>query len=490
MEKGKFEGSVSDAFKNAEVSPTENSWNNIALELEKANGEKLKKRMLFYQMLAAASVVFAMGVSFGMYLMTSENADLTKQLAVQQSINNSLESEKQSARHIAENNDNSITEKDVEQNNQDAERKSANQTAELTENSVVRESVTGNDRRSVRIAGNESYETQSSLNILTDNNNNQIIQNQQGKDGLVLLANNSYELPELYHIGQPQLLYVKKEEHVDPVALMMARLNDREKEIVEEDKKENEKRSESLWTSVGFAAGTFNCSTSSGASSTRTANYALAANNDIADKEATASGIAYSMGISLGKKLSERWVLQGGVNYLTQSSDYTAHNAVSSPDFTSFRPASIHELAKMNVSADANTSAEEKLVATAPYNVNNSIRYLSIPLQAGYIIVNHAFGVQVNAGIATDVFLQSTVTAEGKDISKSEQESGEDSPYRPVNLSGLMGTELSYKFAKNYRIALNPGIRYSLNTIYKSDLGVDTAPITFDLGLRFRYIFN
>jgi hypothetical protein len=489
MEKGKFEGSVSDAFKNAEVSPSENSWNNIALELEKANGQQLKKRVLFYQMLAAASVVFALGVSFGMFLMTSENADLTEQLAVQQSINNSHESEKQSAIHIAESNDNAVAEEEVTEKNQNGERKSANQIAERTENSIVRKSVTGNDR-SFRTAGNESYEKQNALVTQADNNNNQIIQNQQDKDGLILLANNSYRLPELYHIGQPQLLYVKKEQEADPVALMMARLNDREKEIVEEDKKEKEKRSETLWTSVGFAAGTFSCSTSSGASATKTANYVLATNNDIADKEATASGVAYSMGVSLGKKLSERWVLQGGVNYLTQSSDYTAHNAVSSPDFTSFRPASIHELAKMNVSADANTSNEEKLVATAPYNVNNSIRYLSIPLQAGYIIVNHAFGVQVNAGIATDVFLQSTVTAEGKDISKSEQESGEDSPYRPVNLSGLMGTELSYKFAKNYRIALNPGIRYSLNTIYKSDLGVDTAPITFDLGLRFRYIFN
>ena len=111
-------------------------------------------------------------------------------------------------------------------------------------------------------------------------------------------------------------------------------------------------------------------------------------------------------------------------------------------------------------------------------------------MQAGYLLVNKTFGLQLNAGVATDLFLQSTVSAESNQISKTSQRAGPDSPYRAVNLSGLFGTEFSYCFGERYRVSVNPGIRYPLNTIYKSELGVESAPLTFDVGLRFRYIFK
>jgi hypothetical protein len=141
------------------------------------------------------------------------------------------------------------------------------------------------------------------------------------------------------------------------------------------------------------------------------------------------------------------------------------------------------------MSADAQ-ELSSKLVYSAPYSVNNSMRYLSIPMMAGYLLVNKTFGLQLNAGVATDLFLQNTISAESDQIEKTSQPAGSDSPYRAVNLSGLIGTEISYRFGERYRVSLNPGIRYPFNTIYKSELGVQAAPLTLDVGLRFRYIFN
>src|SRR5690606_18283707 len=131
-----------------------------------------------------------------------------------------------------------------------------------------------------------------------------------------------------------------------------------------------------------------------------------------------------------------------------------------------------------------------KIVYSAPYNVNNSMRYLSIPLQAGYLLVDKTIGVQLNAGVATDLFLQNTVSGEGDQVADATMPRGSDSPYRSVNLSGLFGTEVSYRVGPHYRVSLNPGIRYPFNTIYKSELGVQSSPLTFDVGLRFRYIFH
>jgi hypothetical protein len=83
MERRKFEESWKEAFDQAEISPSENVWTNIELDLEKAKARKLKRRLVFYQLLAAASVIFALGIGLGVYISDSNNPG--NHLALQQS---------------------------------------------------------------------------------------------------------------------------------------------------------------------------------------------------------------------------------------------------------------------------------------------------------------------------------------------------------------------------------------------------------------------
>jgi hypothetical protein len=203
--------------------------------------------------------------------------------------------------------------------------------------------------------------------------------------------------------------------------------------------------------------------------------------NNVASQQAKASGSSYTVGLSMGTRVAKRWIVQGGVNYMTQSSDYTSNAVGASEDFANFSAPAVNGIM---------SEADSRIVPTAPYTINSSLRYVSIPLQAGYMIVNKRFGVQLNGGVSTDMFLQNTLTPESDNVSKTTQGSGENSPYRTFNFSGLVGTEFSYKFGQHYRLALNPGIRYPFNSIYKSDQPITAMPLTFDVGLRFRYIFH
>ena len=209
---------------------------------------------------------------------------------------------------------------------------------------------------------------------------------------------------------------------------------------------------------------------------------AYSQNVSVANQQAKASGSTYSVGINVGAKIAKRWVVQGGFNYMTQSSDYTANTVVTSPDYQSFKVASY--------ASSADNITNQNVVSTATYEVTNSLQYVSMSIQAGYVLINRTIGVQLNSGISTDLFLQNTLTPQDGGLDKTTQQNGSESPYRTVNFSGLIGTEISYKLGQHYRLALNPGLRYPFNSIYKSDVGVSASPLTFDIGLRVRYTFQ
>ncbi|HTJ51062.1 MAG TPA: outer membrane beta-barrel protein [Cyclobacteriaceae bacterium] len=354
-------------------------------------------------------------------------------------------------------------------------------------------------RSSEKLVKNETGIAIADANKVSNSNDVNAVLNKENnkKDELAELSLNDKKLPPIVKVKKVELDFPSTPKP-DPFAVMMAKLELREKELMEEGepkKKEKKKtnRSEKLWTSVGFAAGSFNSSshTSSNGSAVTSAQSLMsngfnsATSSRVASNESSASGASYSMGLNLGTKITNRWIMQGGVNYLMQNSSYQTNFVVTPSDLSSFRAASIAEFKTANSGASS-----DKVVSTAMYNVNNNSQFVSIPVQAGYLAVNRKVGFQINAGVSTDLFLKNIKDPQGVDIETTTQGRGSDSPYRPLNFSGLFGTELSYKLGQHYRLAINPGLRYPFNSIYKSGVGVTSNPLTMDIGMRFRYIFR
>lgn len=580
MERRKFEDAVKDAFSGAEASPTETVWTNIELDLERAEGDKMRRRIFFYKLVAAASVAFAMCVAgVGYYTVTKNDAgvggtdlsfnttqdasDAEESLSSNETISKSVEIP-DNEDYISKNSDGqengSLTSDESGEDsykpevsrdgdvliaqakkNTSAKRKMAtrqesvksqiiNDKDELTTNAVepvqpalanaetsqqanrgvthpkngavdgkvnmagIAEESSVYPKKSSSITLSETDQISDYKNVITDKSVSQNIASGTELNTYKPFVFTNRELPALYKLKTPKLKL--PEDQIDPGERMLAELALKEKAYAEEDKKDKQQKSEKLWTSVGFAAGGFNSvnTSVSPATSASLAAFNSPASNgsNVADKQAKASGVSYSVGVSMGAKLSKRWLIQGGVNYLTQSSNYTANSVVGIDNFQSLKAESINasynDITQQSQSADA--SARTKVAGTFPYSVNNNVQFMSVPVQAGYLVINKKFGFQVNAGLSTDLFLQNTITPEGGSLDKTTQGRGDDSPYRSVNFSGLMGTELSYKFGQRYRLALNPGLRYPINSVYKSDIGIQSTPLTFDVGLRFRYIFR
>jgi len=496
MERRKFEESFKDAFEGAEVSPPEGVWTNIELDLEKADGNKIRRRLLFYKMLAAASVAFAMCVAGIGYYATSERSQKFDGASTEKSSDPSEKDNNLKPAVIGEKAENSSGFSD------------AGLPASSTSKNITTLDHSGQDNNTLikvnpTAKGNDLFAEGIAITSVPDTKGgtvpgsaNDISADAQGlksapaSTNKVDAAQRGAERvpPSFYSARTPELVF--QTSTADPGVLLLARLADEEKQLAASEEKEKKKSTEKLWTSIGFAAGAFN-SVNASVTPTPSNSFLMSSSSKVADKQAGASGIAYSYGVNVGTRLSNRWVLQGGVNYMVQSSDYTATNVVGGSNFTSLKAESINTLDNIGQSPQvADPNAANLLAPTFPYTVNNSVKFFSVPVQAGYLVVNKKFGLQLNAGVSTDLFLQNTITPEGGSLDKTTQGRGDDSPYRSFNFSGLMGTEFTYRFGQYYRVALNPGLRYPFNSVYKSEVGVESTPLTFDVGLRFRYIFH
>ena len=110
MERRKFEDSFQDAFRDAEASPSENVWTNIELDLEKADGDKMKRRLVFFKTLAAASIVFAMCVAgIGYYVFQRSDMGNLAEGTTSARVISPQDQVKDETNTSAERNDNSVS---------------------------------------------------------------------------------------------------------------------------------------------------------------------------------------------------------------------------------------------------------------------------------------------------------------------------------------------------------------------------------------------
>ena len=556
-ERSKFEKNWKEAFEGQEMEPSISVWNNIDLKLD---NDKMKRRVIFYQRLAAASVFFALlvgigGTQFYNRNQASDVASVSKTEPNQEQKIASREMKEQSLRIENENEEN-VKEEEANQEQLHTEIVISKATDQLPSSSLPKNKQEGieatisssgvDSRKQNSVAGNEKNINQHDLQTATSetvsatkgnrkvlNNKNEFLKESMntydysvtnGNDSQIASLSKSEDREELVKSNKietgngsvPMPMSQANQTKQDlfrkilssnsvynkMTAYLSPQLKNKElpKEalLMKEDKSElpempasmmttassNKKSEENSWLSFGAAAGSYNpgnSSSSIAASSALIQNSTSSFVNSAATQTNTRSSIgsAYSVGLSFGKKVASRLILQTGVNYMSQAISYTS-------SYTSYT-ASNERTAFV---ADYADKSSAPLAISQPYEVISNMEFVSVPMQAGYLFIDRKFGLQWNAGVGTDIFLRNTLKDQSGQSNKYSQGSGNKSPYRSLNIAALTSTELSYKIGTQYRLSLVPGVRYSFQSALKSQSAIGSNPLVLDIGFRFRYIFH
>jgi hypothetical protein len=498
-ESPKFEKTWKDAFADAEASPSENVWTNIDLQLSRAESGDMKRRVVFYQRLAAALVIFAlalgsMGVWYWRQDVNQELAanDVNSKIAGKEKQENytgqnagTADKKANGENEVAERIDSADRDKDgieqvttkigavknsvLESNLKEGLNENNNSNNITSLDYKPKEGVTNGERKSF-IAEQTLAGKPESKQLLTERTANDMKRTDaKGKkidfaERPIFLASNS--LPETQ--AKPKGKPVEEIESLKKSSRII---------VAKAEVKKKKNNGENWFASVGGSAGSYNPQSSSTSVSPIAFQGPSLAQNPTPVSDRSNVGTSYSFGMTFGKKVTQRWMVLSGVNYMNQTIGYNSNIAVL--DASNQAKAYTADLA----------SASANVTSTAPYAINSVNEFVSIPLQAGYLLVDRKICLQLNGGMAADFFMRNTLIDQSGRLSDYSESAGTNSTYQTLNWAGLVGTELSYKVATHYRVSLVPGLRYSFNSILKSSTGSTLNPMVWDVGFRFRYIF-
>ncbi len=474
-ENRKFEEEWKNAMEGAEIAPSDHVWDSIDLKLSHAERGEMKKRVLFYQRLAAASVLFALCLGAAGWFWNYEETG-AKSLANQS--------------NGASQNKSLVPSSSTSKNNSDAGNAGNDALASVSESSVLIENGSTRGNGQSGKAGDKRMENAgrnpSLVNEISKANNGVSLTSPTEENGVAFIketkSENQFNAQSAYGFENMRVTQLATNDFsVSPIRLTSKPVEQIESartfKTIKKEERNADDRDKNWWASLNGSGGAYNqSSTSNAVAAGLYRQGAISALNTNPKSTEAGVGTSFSYGVSLGKKIARRWIVMGGVNYLNQSIEYNSNIVLQDAG----QPrAFVADLA----------SATSYLASTPTYVLRNTNEFISIPVQAGYLLVNRKAGLQLNAGVAADIFYRNTMTDLNGQFGSFSQEAGDNSAYRSLNWTGLVGTELSYKMNNHYHVSLIPGFRYSFNSVLKSSTGSTINPLVWDVGFRLKYVF-
>ncbi|MCX2742355.1 hypothetical protein OO013_00685 [Mangrovivirga sp. M17] len=196
-------------------------------------------------------------------------------------------------------------------------------------------------------------------------------------------------------------------------------------------------------------------------------------------------GPSYVAGLELGGKLTDRVVLQGGLNYLYQEA-ISSSNVAFSRDLNS-----VSETLNITNIRDLKEQRNTTELSYIPdTELTTAYEYLSFPLEAGYILLDKRFSITGNAGVITDVFMAGKVTARHGLYEVTRFGNDGESPYNSFNFRASGALMLSYDLKSNLRLLLKPQYTHAISSYTKVGTSLNSNPYSLMLSAGLKYKFK
>lgn len=263
-------------------------------------------------------------------------------------------------------------------------------------------------------------------------------------------------------------------------------------------RKKEKESDEKYWAGLDVSSGTFDPNYESGGNSLMAMNNSSrnlysAFDNEAIDRtapnvrEGMTAGETVTMGVNFGLKMGQKWTLESGVQYVRADATTQTNMVIQSSQVREVIPAS----AQIRGIPQVESIIESEDVLEYNYtdvDLENQFQFASIPVKAGYVLLDRKVSVELNAGVATNIYLGNKLTDESNDMELTIGP-GDASPYREVSFSGLAGIQFGYRFLGRLDLILEPNYRQSINSLTKDESSFKANPSGFGVmtGIRFKF---
>ncbi|MEO0556004.1 MAG: hypothetical protein AAF149_22585 [Bacteroidota bacterium] len=491
----KFEEEWRAAFENAEMPPNPAIWDKVELAVANSANGNFKRRIFIFKLMTAASIAFALTIGgVGVYrefYMPKNDQLLSESKELSTDSTGSQNKAEELMEKIAGPERSSGNRAVVDENKQGSE-------------AIDRDPETNKDFERQLIANSEKRgsDTRSNGRVLPDNNvtNTQnLLSLEVKKEGDDSIGTQDTDLSEIgsAKLGSGNKSDSSEKESYEQIENKSALPKKLEKLMVELDSfsfsdpelsmvpwysgaiVNNTKGGEfgRLWAGLGMAGGSFN--PTGGVSSGNSDEASISLNEDSFSQSVQSpligkeeNGRVINIGANFGARIAPKWILQSGIVLVDRSTTNTSNIAQNAGS----------ALRAVNDFSELSNTSDLSVVGT--YDIDNSYRFISVPVQAGYILFDRKFGITLLGGVSNDLFLKKSIDGENNGF----QEYDVDEGIRTYNITGLLGTELGYHIGSHYLIALTPQIRQAINSTTIS--GEKVRPTFFELGFRFKYLLK
>lgn len=260
-------------------------------------------------------------------------------------------------------------------------------------------------------------------------------------------------------------LAISEEEYINPYYRILARPSTKQmKEKV-------------FWAGLEAGAGKFNpnfsgTNTISNSVSSSAVASAIGA-GDFSNPSASTTqnsmneGVATSVGFDFGLKIGKKWTLESGLAYtnITNSSSASIDVLdIISNDDKILSSASENSGLQVAPSASRERSIEVPSSLESEVDLNSTMRFASLPIKAGYFLVDNKFSLRLNAGLSANYLITNSLSDPTKQIVNSSQ----THLYNEWSLDGIGGIEFGYRLFDKIDMTIEPNYRHSISPLSNS----------------------